>query len=781
MVRPASYQDILDAPDGMVAELIGGVLHLHLHPRPASPHGRAASGLGAELWMAFDQGRTGPGGWWILDEPEIHFSDGDVFVPGLAGWRRETMPRFEVAAHHRTVPDWACEVLSPRSREYDVTEKRAVYGRRGVGHLWFVDPDARTLEGFRLEARSWRLIGAAHGDARGPNGPLRGHRDPAGHALGTGRLSWRRSADPLPRRLSVYPPARPPSRPPSRRRAGWPDGPEAAPGAEGAAESSAAPREARCATGVGLAAAMGSRRGGGAVLLLGPRPREAARRAPDCRITPMDRLRPASGTLLALAALGLALASIWQLERARAGVVIEQVMIGTTPATLYRPRVPGAPVAVVAHGFSGSRQMMEAFSLTLARSGIAALAYDLRGHGRNPVPMTGEVASLDGVTAGLVEEARAVMASARTLDGVGPPVALLGHSMATDVIVRAAEAEGIGAAVAVSMHSEAVSATRPERLLVISGAREGRLREAALAAARRVDPAAEEGETVRAGAVVRRAVAAPWVGHVGVLWSPAALGEARDWIAAAAARPLGGPVARTGPWIAALLGAVVALAWPLARLLPARGAAGPEAPLGAGRLALALALPALAAAAAALAVPSAVPTAVIGLRGADGLAAFLLVLGAGQLALLRRWGLRPGRPDAPGSAALLAWAAVFALALDRYGASFVPTGPRWALGALLLPGAVLTALADGVLCRGASLGRAVLVRAVPLAALLAAMLAAPERLGLQFTALPVWALFWAVFGTMARRVAARRGRDAPRAALGLALAWSLAASLPLFG
>ena len=162
-IRPASYQDVLDAPEGMVAELIGGALHLH--PRPASPHGRATSGLGAELWMAFDRGRTGPGGWWILDEPEIHFSEGDVFVPDLAGWRRETMPRFEVAAHHRIVPDWACEVLSPRTRGYDVTEKRAVYGRRGVRHLWFVDPDARTLEGFAFEAGSWRLVGAAHGDA----------------------------------------------------------------------------------------------------------------------------------------------------------------------------------------------------------------------------------------------------------------------------------------------------------------------------------------------------------------------------------------------------------------------------------------------------------------------------------------------------------------------------------------------------------------------------------------------------------------------------------------
>lgn len=495
----------------------------------------------------------------------------------------------------------------------------------------------------------------------------------------------------------------------------------------------------------------------------------------------MSRLRPATmpraaTAALAVAALAVALLSLVQLERARAGLRIHALTVGTTPVTLYRPAEDGTPLVVVAHGFAGSRRMMEAFSLTLARSGIAALAFDFQGHGRNPVPMTGEVAEVAGVTAGLVAETRRVVEAARALEGAGPPVALLGHSMATDVIVRAALTEGIGTVVAVSMYAEAVTPERPERLLVVSGAREERLRAVALEAVRQVAPEAGEGETVRAGEVERRAVAAPRVGHVGVLWSPTALREARDWIAASAGLPGGGPVAATGPWIAALLGAILALAWPLARLLPAR-LGPPPPPLGAGRLAAAALLPALAAAGAALLAPSPL----LGLRGAGGLAAFLLVLGAGQLLLLRRWGVRLARPDALASAALLLWAAVFAWALDRYGASFAVTGPRWGLLALLLPGAALTALADGALTRGAALWRVVPLRAVPLLALLAAMLLAPDRLGLQFTALPVLALFWLVFGTVAGRLAARRGGDAPRLALGLALAGSLAASLPVFG
>ena len=491
---------------------------------------------------------------------------------------------------------------------------------------------------------------------------------------------------------------------------------------------------------------------------------------------------------VAVAALALALVSLWRLEEARAGLAIEALRVGTTPATLYRPPSDEAtdeavPLVVVAHGFAGSRQMMEAFALTLARSGVAALAFDFRGHGRNPEPMIGDVGSLDGVTARLVAETRAVVDAARAQGGVGPPVALLGHSMATDVIVRAAAADGIETVVAVSMYSEAVTPERPARLLVISGAREGRLRARALETVRQVALEAAEGETVREGSVVRRAVAAPLVGHVGILWSPTALREARDWIAAAAGRPTGGPVAATGPWVAALLGAIVALSWPLARLLPPGDGARAEppplgaGPLGTGRLAGVLVLPALAGAGAALLAPSPL----LGLRGAGGLAAFLLVLGAGQLVLLRRWGIPLGRPDALASVALLAWAAVFAWALDHYGASFALTGPRWTLAALLLPGATLLAVADGALVRGAPLWRVAAIRAVPLIGLLLAMLLAPGRLGLQFTALPVLVLFWLVFGTMAGRLAARRGLGAPRLALGLVLAFSLAASLPLFG
>jgi Uma2 family endonuclease len=160
--RPATYQDVLDAPEHMVAELIRGALHLQ--PRPAPRHSRATSSLGMEIGSPFDRGRGGPGGWWILDEPELHLGE-DVLVPDVAGWRREHMPTLPTAAWLERAPDWACEVLSPGTRRIDLTDKREICGASGVGHLWLVDPVDRTLEAFELREGQWVLIAALAGEA----------------------------------------------------------------------------------------------------------------------------------------------------------------------------------------------------------------------------------------------------------------------------------------------------------------------------------------------------------------------------------------------------------------------------------------------------------------------------------------------------------------------------------------------------------------------------------------------------------------------------------------
>jgi len=158
--KRATYEDLLAAPDTMVAEIIDG--ELITSPRPAPPHALAGSVLGVDLGGPFFRGRGGPGGWWILFEPELHFGD-DVLVPDIAGWRVSRMPALPKEAYFTLSPDWICEVLSERSRRRDRVQKMAIYARVGVAHAWLVDPTERSLEVFRLERKQWVSVSTHHG------------------------------------------------------------------------------------------------------------------------------------------------------------------------------------------------------------------------------------------------------------------------------------------------------------------------------------------------------------------------------------------------------------------------------------------------------------------------------------------------------------------------------------------------------------------------------------------------------------------------------------------
>ena len=161
--KPATYEDLVALPEDQLGQILDG--ELVASPRPAPGHSLAASILGVELAGPYSRGRGGPGGWWILDEPEIHLGN-DVLVPDLAGWRQARMPYMPEEAFFSLAPDWICEVLSPSTVGIDRIRKLPIYARNGVGHAWLIDPAARTLEVFRREASGWLLAGAFAGDER---------------------------------------------------------------------------------------------------------------------------------------------------------------------------------------------------------------------------------------------------------------------------------------------------------------------------------------------------------------------------------------------------------------------------------------------------------------------------------------------------------------------------------------------------------------------------------------------------------------------------------------
>jgi Uma2 family endonuclease len=161
-LRPASRADLDALPPTWRGEIIDG--ELYAFPRPAPAHANVETSVGAELHGPFQRGRGGPGGWWILLEPGIQLARAPEIAPDIAGWRRQRLPHLPRQGPIALVPDWVCEVLSPSTRSYDMIVKRPFYAEAGVRHLWYIDPEARTLTVSRLEGGRWLELGVHGGE-----------------------------------------------------------------------------------------------------------------------------------------------------------------------------------------------------------------------------------------------------------------------------------------------------------------------------------------------------------------------------------------------------------------------------------------------------------------------------------------------------------------------------------------------------------------------------------------------------------------------------------------
>lgn len=153
--RKATYDELVALPDDKIGEIVGG--ELYASPRPRIRHARMLTAIGAKLFSTFDDGIAGAGGWWVLDEPELHLEN-DVMVPDIAAWRRERLEALPDTAAIGLAPDWVCEILSPSTAVLDRSLKLPTYARHGVGWLWLIDPAAQTVEVLKRSRGSWALV-----------------------------------------------------------------------------------------------------------------------------------------------------------------------------------------------------------------------------------------------------------------------------------------------------------------------------------------------------------------------------------------------------------------------------------------------------------------------------------------------------------------------------------------------------------------------------------------------------------------------------------------------
>jgi pimeloyl-ACP methyl ester carboxylesterase len=486
--------------------------------------------------------------------------------------------------------------------------------------------------------------------------------------------------------------------------------------------------------------------------------------------------------------------SIFHLRAARADVVQQRIAIGHIPATVYRePGIQKAPVVVIAHGFAGSEPLMVSFAYTLARNGLIAITFNFAGHGRNPLPMTGDITREDGATRTLLGETEEVLAYARTLgDG---RVALLGHSMASDIIVRAAALHpDVAATVAVSMFSPAVTRETPKNLLVIVGDWEGFLKTEAL----RVTGLVAAPDVARPGVTygdfskgtARRAAFSSYAEHVGVLYRPESLAEAQLWLDQAFGVSRTGPIeiAERGRWIALLFVGIALLAKPLTSLFPTIA----MPPAGAGLPWRRLWLPLIVPAVVTPLILRVLPTHFLPVLVGDYLACHFGMYGLVTVACLFWMGDRgPSRQDISRAAGKFGVATAALLALYAIGVvwpinaeftHFVPTAARIPLILAMAAGTVIYFLADEWLTRGEGSARgAYFASKVAFIGSLAIAVALDfERLFFLIIIVPVIVLFFWFFGLMSAWVYRRTGDPwVAGLANALAIAWAVGVVFPM--
>ena len=497
--------------------------------------------------------------------------------------------------------------------------------------------------------------------------------------------------------------------------------------------------------------------------------------------------------IIVLLAASLVVTALWKLSTADEGITVTPLMIGDIPATTYQAADGGkAPTVVIAHGFAGSQQLMRSFALTFATNGYTAVTFDFTGHGRNTRSLIGDHESIGGATRNLIDDLARVVAIARPMgDG---RLAVLGHSMASDIVVRFAQSDpDVAAVIAVSMYSAAITPTSPRNLLLIAGDWENVVKREALRAVglstapQQAQPGITYGDF--AAGTARRAAFSPNSEHVGVLFSEKTMQEALSWLDNTFGVERQGELQTEGLglWILTLFGGVVVLGWPLSMLLPRISMPPAGAGLNWRRMWPGLVIPMIVTPL----ILRLIPTHFLPVLVADYLAVHFLVYGAITmiwLLLVRRGG--DGGPKffswAGFVTALIATSGYTFIAiiwpLDSYVTSFVPVGTRPVIIAVLLVGTLFYFLSDEWLTRGqrAARGAYVVSKLTLLVSLALAVALDPHRLFFLAIISPVILLFLLVYGVLSRWIYDSTGYPlVGGVASALAFAWAIGVTFPL--
>src|SRR5258708_38624091 len=94
----------------------------------------------------------------IFGDVDMIFGENDVRRPDLIFFAEDRLHLVGEKAMEGP-PDLCVEIISPSSRIIDRKDKFKQYAEGKVAFYWIVDPETRSIEGFKRSGRAYRLTG----------------------------------------------------------------------------------------------------------------------------------------------------------------------------------------------------------------------------------------------------------------------------------------------------------------------------------------------------------------------------------------------------------------------------------------------------------------------------------------------------------------------------------------------------------------------------------------------------------------------------------------------
>ncbi len=120
---------------------------LYMAPAPNRFHQDISRNLGVALANYLS---THPVGVLYAAPFDVYLTETDVFHPDLLIVLNENRGNLTEAGVEGA-PDLVIEILSPKTRQLDLVQKKRVYARMGIKELWIIDPELEEVAVYRFD------------------------------------------------------------------------------------------------------------------------------------------------------------------------------------------------------------------------------------------------------------------------------------------------------------------------------------------------------------------------------------------------------------------------------------------------------------------------------------------------------------------------------------------------------------------------------------------------------------------------------------------------------